>query len=138
MPTQRIIDLDKIAPPDVVIVADGQEYRLPGDPPLAVWLPLVDAAETYNDSEGAETQEALKDFADRMLTLFQVRDPGLQVLPLGSQQLFAVLRAIYDTDLGEERPVDPPRRRAAGTTTSSRRTTPKPKATPTRSRSSSS
>lgn len=134
----RIIDLDLITPPSVWVRKDGVEYELPGDPPVDVWLGVVQAFEDWQAAIGPATSDALRNFDARVLDLFRLRDPGLEALPFGPAGMYAVLSGFYGDDLGEEpereqRPTRPARagsttktKRGSATSAAKRKTTTKP------------
>ncbi len=138
----RIIDLDDLAPADLTVRKKGVEYVLPGDPPIDVWLRLVEAGDAFMAAPGDEGREALETFRDRMLELFRIHQPELTELPFGVPGMYALLAGFYGTNAAPDPPQ--PRRRGGGaastTTTSngSKRSPTKAKAKPkTASRSSS-
>lgn len=114
----RIIDLDLIAPPGVTVRKDGIEYQLPGDPPIHVWLAVIDAYDQWAAADGNEANEALGCFHDRMLDLFQIENPDLEMLPFGPAGMFEVLSGFYG-GVDEDEP-DPPRAEKAPSTTRTR------------------
>jgi hypothetical protein len=135
----RIIDLDEIAPEDIVVRCNGVEYPLPGDVPIPDWLAIVAAAEVFEASEDPDATEALY---ERVLHLFQVRNPGLEELPIGIRQTVALIFSLYGADIEpEEDDAVPPPQASTPKTTRSQKSTPrrsaKTTATTTRSRSSS-
>ncbi len=98
----RIIDLDLIAPVGVTVRKDGIDYNLPGDPPVSLWLAIIDAHDDYVAATGAEQVDALRLFHDRMLELFRMENPDLPELPFGVGGMFTVLSGFYGADLDEE------------------------------------
>lgn len=121
----RIIDLDIIAPRGVTVRkrVNGRtvDYHLPGDPPVDMWLGIIDAHDEYLGTSGAEQAEALRLFHDRMLDLFRVENPNLESLPFGVAGMFSVLTGFYGTDLDEEDAGDPPGADEAASTTTTKR-----------------
>lgn len=114
-PAARIIDLDLIGPPPLVIRKGGVEYRLPGDPPTDLWLALVAAQDAYQAAAPEDIQEALQTYHDRMLDLFRIEQPDMETLPFGSAGMFAVLCGFYG-GFDDDEP-DPPRAEEADSTT---------------------
>lgn len=136
----RIIDLDVIAPAGVTVRKGGEDHKLPGDPPVSLWLGIIDAHDQWQVAAAAESNEALALFHDRMLELFQLENPELDQLPFGPAGMFAVLAGFYGQDVDDEDTEDPPGADEAASTTKtsngSASSTAKPKPTTTRSRSS--
>jgi len=120
VPAQRILDLDDIARPELVIRTGGVDYVLPGDVPCEKWLRIAAAADLVHtgDADSDDVQE----LNDRVLDLFRIRQPDLDELPLSAGQILLTLAAFYDDEIGEAVP-DPPARRVAGTRSSSRKKT---------------
>jgi hypothetical protein len=117
----RIIDLDLIAPPDILVRCQGVEYPLPGDVPIPDWLGIVEAAERF---ETSDDPDATGDLYDRVLHLFQVRNPDLGELPIGIRQVVALIFGLYGTEPEpvEEDAVPPPQGSVPKTTRSPRST----------------
>jgi hypothetical protein len=111
----RIIDLNLINPPGVTVKLEGEQYRLPGDPPVPVWLGIIEAHDAYVTATGDDYAEALQLFHDRMLALFQIEQPDLDELPFGQARMFAVLAGFYGADVEAEE--DPPGADEAASTT---------------------
>jgi hypothetical protein len=135
----RLIDLDLIAPRGVTVRKGGVDYPLPGDPPVSLWLAIIDAHDEYIASSGAEQVEALQLFHDRMLELFQLENPDLTELPFGVGGMFTVLGGFYGAELDEPDPPGADEAPPASTTRTKRGRTSsaaKPRTTATRSRSS--
>lgn len=133
----RIIDLDKIAPVGVTVRKSGIDYQLPGDPPTVMWLGIIEAHDQWAAAEGADSNEALALYHDRMLALFQIEQPDLRALPFGPSAMFAVLAGYYGSEIDEAE--DPPGADEADSTTKTtngRPTSPKTKTATGRSRSS--
>lgn len=113
----RIIDLDELAPADLVVRKNGVEYKLPGDPAIDVWLRLVEAGDAFMAPEGG--REELRVFRDRMLDLFQIHQPDLEELPFGIPGMYALLAGFYGTNAAPD-PPQPRRRGGAGASTTKR------------------
>jgi len=134
----RIIDLDLIAPEGVTIRKSGVEYRLPGDPPTALWLSIIAAHDAHIAAAGAEHFQTLQVFHDRMLLLFKLEQPKLTALPFGPAGMISILIGFYGAP-DDEAPEDPPgadEAASAKRTTTGRRASPAKPKTATRSRSS--
>lgn len=135
----RIIDLDLIAPTPVVIrkTVGGRlvELPIPGDPPVELWLGIVDAHDRWASSDNADANDALQVYHDRMLALFRVETPDLERLPFGLDGMFAVLSGFYSVEDVDE--PDPPRAEEASTKRTTRSPAgsraSKPRTTPSRS-----
>ncbi len=136
----RLIDLDVIAPVGVTVRKNGVDYKLPGDPPVSLWLAIIDAHDQWAAAPPAESNESLALFHDRMLELFQIESPDLQELPFGPAGMFAVLAGFYGNALDDdEAEPDPPGADEAASTTrttNGRASSPAKRKTTTRSRSS--
>lgn len=102
----RIIDLDLIAPPGVIVRIGGRDYKLPGDPPTALWLSIIDAHDQHIAAQGAEHFATLRLFHDRMLALFALENPGLKELPFGPAGMISILIGFYGAP--DDDAVDPP------------------------------
>lgn len=111
----RIIDLDDLAPDDLTVRKGQQDYLLPGDPPLAMWLRVADAGDAFMASEGEDQRVALDGLSGRMLELFQIRQPDMTELPFGTFGMFRLLAGIYGTDPEPDPPK--PRRNGGGAST---------------------
>lgn len=114
----RIIDLDELAPEDLTVRKDGREYTLPGDPPIDVWLRLVEAGDTFMAAKGEDSQKTLEVFRQRMLELFQIRQPTMTELPFGVPGMYALLAGFY----GINAEPDPPKPRRNGGEASTKKT----------------
>lgn len=120
----RIIDLDTVAPPDIEVVHQGNEYLLPGDIPVPNMLAIERAARDFFDTDSDEgATDRLVALQDEVLALFRIRQPDLEELPpLGMAQLVVLVRSLYDD--GEDVTPDPPKpapKRSRGGTPSSTR-----------------
>lgn len=113
----RIIDLDLIAPPGVIVRTHGVDYKLPGDPPTSLWLSIIDAHDQHIASEGSEHFNTLRVFHDRMLALFQIENPDLQALPFGPGGMISILIGFYGAPDEDDLPADPPGAGEAASTT---------------------
>jgi hypothetical protein len=103
----RLIDLDVIAPLGVTVRKNSIDYKLPGDPPVSLWLAIIDAHDQWTVATGSDANDALQLFHDRMLELFQLETPDLDELPFGPAGMFAVLSGFYGNSLDEEPAGDP-------------------------------
>ena len=116
----RIIDLDVLTPVGPIVRKDGIDYKLPGDPPMELWLAIVDANHSFqavSAMDGPEARDALQLFHDRLLELFQIEQPDLQELPFGLPGMWAVLAGFYGASLDDDEPTDPPGADEAASTT---------------------
>lgn len=113
----RIIDLDVIGPSNVTVRKDGIDYELPGDPPVDVWLSIIDAHDKLNGSD----MDTVRELHDRMLALFRIHNPDLDALPFGVPGMFTIVASFYGTQLDDDdardAETDPPGADEAASTT---------------------
>jgi len=142
----RFVDLSDVVPPDIQVEIRGREFVLPGDPPMAIYLRLLDmqdridaATESDEDATGVE-REILESTSQAIYDLFCVCQPDLELddfqsvvgIHSGTAVLGEVMR-LYDDGEAEgeaERPT-----KAQSKKNSPRSATPKRKPTAKRSRS---
>lgn len=112
----RIIDLNELVGEDVIFV-HGQpprEYRIPGDIDVETVFELFSMykelgtieADTF-DEIAEEVRSKFFGIRDRLLALFQIRDPKLARLPFGPRAMGLILRSILG-GLGLAISEDPP------------------------------
>jgi hypothetical protein len=141
----RIIKLGELLPADFVVeLSDGgEQFTLPGDPPLELILKiaeLFERTENVNGDAGEVGIEMLRELDAEMLSLLRMRQPELTASPfgvIGVQHVVASLLQAYnfgtaEEEEGEEDPQNPPAatrsKRSSGspsssTSSRSRRTT---------------
>lgn len=116
----KIVDLDALAPEPITVKLAGQQYRLPGDIPMPLMLRLEQAA-------GSEVSgDLLHDLYGDLLGLFQVHQPELTELPIGTTQIIRAIPAIYyGVEPDPPKPAKKPaaKRKSAGTRSTPRRST---------------
>ena len=116
----RYIDLDDLIPPDITVRIGGEEFLLPGDVPVPDYLELQRLSAGIVDGDTDDPEGTVVALHDRLLDLFRVHQPDMEVLPVGPRALlplvFRYLDAPMDTP-GEGAPARPTRR--AGTPTKS-------------------
>lgn len=126
MPT-RIVDIDKVISRDATMLVGGEEYLLPGDPPVAFYLEYLDLTERVDEAEtAADEAPILRELHDMALRLFKIRSPELDTLPIGIGSLLGGL-GLYFFGGGEvidDPPVKRPARKA-GTRNTTRNTSKK-------------
>lgn len=108
-----ITDLDAIAGPDKQVQVGGVVYKLPADCPIDLYLKL----KHYGAQEELDDETVVEDLYGELLSLFQIRQPKLERLPIGVTALMQAIPRIYGEVDEEERPTAP----AAGTKSTSRR-----------------
>lgn len=135
MPEQTIVDIDELLPPPPQLRIDGEVYNLPADiliPDLIEVERLVKAA----DAGEPGSVEALYRKVSEIFAEHNVleEDEDGPILPIGPRRLGAIVVRFFlnppSAEEGDE-PKPRPRKRAAGT-----RNTSKPRAKPSKSRSS--
>lgn len=115
----RIIKLGELLPADFVVeMAGGDQFTLPGDPPLELLLKiaeLFERTENANGNAGEVGLEILRELDKQMLHLLQMRRPDLDASPfgvIGVQHVVAELLQAYNfaavEDEAEEDPENPP------------------------------
>lgn len=96
------IDLDDILLDDHEVQLGGVIYRLPGDLPIEQMLGLSRAWERMAGGVGADGSDGLvQELYDRVLELFQVRQPELQELSIGVLAVARLIVRLYG-DLDDE------------------------------------
>ncbi len=77
----RLLDLDKVLPADITVELRGQQYTLPGDPPLETYFKLLAIQEQAESDAGDEDTDAQRDLLqtifDVTYELFAVHQPEL-------------------------------------------------------------
>lgn len=138
----RIVKLGELLPADFVVeLPGGEQYTLPGDPPLELLLKIAELFERSENANGNADEvglEVLRSLDAEMLSLLRMRQPSLDASPfgvVGVQHVVAELLKAYDfaaVEEVEEDPENPPSatrsKRSSGspsssTSSGSRRTT---------------
>lgn len=120
----RIVDIDKVVSRDAVMVVDGVEYQLPGDPPVELYLQFIHLSEQIDEAEnGVDEAPLLQELHDLAVRLFRLRSPELDALPIGVSSLIGGLGLYFfgGGEVVEDPPVKRPARKA-GTRNTSRST----------------
>ena len=95
----RIIKLGELLPEDFTIeLPGGQQYTLPGDPPLELILRIAELFERSQDGEEDEGVglEVLADLDAQMLKLLRMRDESVTSSPFGVLGVQHVVGALLD------------------------------------------
>ena len=110
----RIVKLGELLPADFVVeLPGGEQFTLPGDPPLELLLKiaeLFERSENANGDGGDIGIEVLRELDDQMLSLLQMRRPDLHSSPfgvIGVQHVVAELLQAYNFAAVEEEGEDP-------------------------------
>jgi hypothetical protein len=127
-----LVSFSSVQFPDIVVVLDDHELRVPGDIPIPRMIEIdraMRATVDENTSPG-DQGDALMVLYELLLGLFQIRQPDLTELPVGPRGLLPLALAVLNPESFREEAVpDPPAaRRRAGTTTKSSTSSPKAKA----------
>ncbi len=127
----RFIDLDEVIPEDTTVKLGGVLYKLPGDIPTPDFLAISRAhARLTEPQETAEDMIlAAEGLYERILELFQVRNPDVEKVPLGLQQAISLVYELYRVDQPAEEAVPDPPEPTAGGTRSTRKPAAKKKKT---------
>lgn len=114
----RIIKLGELLPADFVVeMSGGQQFTLPGDPPLQLILKiaeLFERTENMNGDAGEVGLEVLQELDGQMLSLLRMRQPELTESPfgvIGVQHVVASLLQAYNfgaVEDGQEDEENPP------------------------------
>jgi hypothetical protein len=110
----RYVDLSPLVPSDITVKlqVDGPEYLIPGDipvPSMLTFLELENELEEVSNDDGEAIAGVIREMYDKLLELFQERQPDLEELPIHLPQIPTLIRevqALYngaDKDV-EERP----------------------------------
>lgn len=131
-----IIDLDSVLKPDIKVKLDGQEYKLPGDPPTEVLLSIVLFSEEMEKAVGEEDTDRMLEIrgelTDRIEDLFSMRQDipegfGGTLVDAQISELVSKLFAHYYPGAGGgERPTPAAEEAEAETPPSSRSSRPSP------------
>jgi len=132
----RIIKIGELLPADFVVeLSEGEQYTLPGDPPLELLLKIAELFERTENANGNADEvglEMLRELDAEILGLLRMRQPDLASSPfgvIGVQQVVAALLQAYDfaaveAEGEEEDPENPPpatrSKRSSGSPSSSR------------------
>lgn len=103
--SQRIIDIDAagILTPPIQVKLKGETYTLPGDVPAPLYARLIAT------SESGGTPKDINGLYTELIALFQQYQPTLESLPVGVNEMVAVVGFIYNSagDTGAEAGEDP-------------------------------
>jgi hypothetical protein len=109
----RIIKLGELLPADFVVeLSEGQQFTLPGDPPLELILKiaeLFERTENMNGDAGDVGLEVLRELDGEMLSLLRMRQPEMVASPfgvIGVQHVVASLLEAYNFAAAEEPTAD--------------------------------
>jgi hypothetical protein len=113
------IDLDAVLKPPIKVQLDGQEYKLPGDPPTEILLTIVNLSERMEKATGEEDADAMLEIrsetTDAVTDLFALgqevqEDFGATLVDSQISELVNKLFAHYYPGLGggEDPDADPP------------------------------
>lgn len=109
----RYIDLDDLIPQDITVRIGGEEYLLPGDVPVPDYLELQRLSAGIVDGDTDDPEGTVVALHDRLLDLFRVYQPDMEVLPVGPRVLlplvFRYLDAPMETPQEDGAPVRPTR-----------------------------
>ncbi len=116
--TIGIIDLDSVLKPDIKVKLDGEEYKLPGDPPTEVLLSIVVLSEEMEKAVEADDSDRMLEIrgelTDRVEDLFSMRQSdipegfGSTLVDAQISELVNKLFAHYYPGMGGgERPTSP-------------------------------
>lgn len=98
---QRLIDLDKagVLSEPLAVRLRGTDYQLPGDIPAPLFVRVQQVA-----SSGEPDEEIALALANELLSLFQTYQPKMDRLPLGLNEMVAVIGYVYSQgdEEGEE------------------------------------
>lgn len=90
-----IIDLDVLAPKDLVFRYRDREYHVPGDIPVdTVFLLAGKGAELAESDDIRAQHQAASELTAILLRLFQERQPDLEELPFGFATLTHVVKGL--------------------------------------------
>ena len=108
----RFIDLDEIVPDDIHVRLNGEIYRLPGDIPVPDRLRFELLLERITDrSDPRAANEASREAYERLLAMFQARQPTMENIPVGWERLLPLILEVFygDAEQQEVEKVPPPR-----------------------------
>jgi hypothetical protein len=99
---EDVINLDELGGPAKKVILDGQEFILPGDLPIDLYIEMAEAERRFED-EDADDLAILKSLRDRVLELFQFHQPDLQELPrsAGFRQILQLVGTVYRSGGGD-------------------------------------
>lgn len=129
----RIVKLGELLPADFVIeMPGGQQFTLPGDPPLDLILKiaeLFERSENADQNDGEFGIEVLRELDAELLRLIQMRQPDVYSSPFGVVGVMHVVETLLQAynfaaaEDDEEDPENPPQatrsRRSSGSRSSS-------------------
>lgn len=126
----RYIDLDDLIPQDITVRIGGEEFLLPGDVPVPDYLELQRLSAGIVDGDTDDPEGTVVALHDRLLDLFRVHQPDMDVLPVGPRALLPLVFRYLDAPMDspvEEAPARPTRR--GGTPTKSNGSPPRTRTT---------
>lgn len=111
----RFIDLDDIVPEAIIIRVGGEEWKLPGDIPVPLYLELERLWSEAGGEDGDAATAAASRMTEILLGLFRREHPDMTELPVGARGLMHLVFRYLNADVvGQE--ADAPARPPAGTT----------------------
>lgn len=103
----KIINLDKIALEDRIVLIGGREFIVPGEVPVGLMLGFVKAAQALG--EQPENPLLIEDQVKMLFNLLKLKQPDLEYetfsMSISVKQLIAAINAIVwgaDVELAEE------------------------------------
>jgi hypothetical protein len=116
----EILDLDAVVAQDIVVVLGGEEYRIPGDPPMEIYVQLLDLEQRGDE---IDAREFLDSVLEPVYELFAIRQPELERDTLrrkiGIAQIGAVVARVMEIYV--RRGVGPPAARPTRATSRSKK-----------------
>lgn len=113
----RFIDLDDVVPEAIYVRVAGQEWTLPGDIPVPLYLELDRLWDEAAGDDAEKAVEAAERMRDALLTLFREAHPDMEELPVGTRGLMHLVFRYLNADvLGQEDEAPARPQRRAGTT----------------------
>ena len=92
----RLIDLDTLVGEDIEVKLAGETYLLPSDIPAESMVRLISLYQRAGEGEEDDNVATLEAISDEVLTLFQIRQPDLEYIPIGIKGAFALLTKLMD------------------------------------------
>ncbi len=125
---RNLVDLDKLCAPPRHILLAGQQWKVPGSPPLS-WLFAFQVLQDRLVSDDADEMQALADVRDHLVELLAIHQVGREseirqaLDKLDGGAILNAVGAIYsapDTAIVEGADAAPPPKRRGGTRSTSK------------------